>query len=256
MSRRRFVAMTALAAAGWAAGRSSRAADGLGQPLLFSRAVPGPDLPPGWRVQTLPGIAPNSWTMEREPDGSLVAQVVSSGSASSMLYPVPVPLAQAQRLRWRWRSDALVTGPPPTAKAGDDFAGRVYVLFDYPLQRVPIGQRLLLRLARSMHGDVVPAAALCYVRDARLPEQSLFESAYTSRVRMIVARDSTRLDIWFDESRNLLADFQRAFGAEYGPGMPPIAAIALAADTDQTGSRVTTRFGDLQMDTGPAGPTG
>ena len=27
-----------------------------------------------------------------------------------------------------------------------------------------------------------------------------------------------------------MRDFQRAFGAEYGPGMPPLAAIALGAD--------------------------
>lgn len=132
-------------------------------------------------------------------------------------------------------------------KSGDDYAARVYLLFDYPVERVPLAQRLLLRAGRSLHGEDLPAATLCYLLDPRAPAETLLESPYTSRVRMIVVRSSPRTGTWWEEERDLAADFQRAFGAEHGPGVPALRGIAVAADTDQSGARLRTRFGDLEL---------
>jgi hypothetical protein len=67
----------------------------------------------------------------------------------------------------------------------------------------------------------------------------------------MVLRSGPRPGAWWSEERDLQDDFQRAFGAEHGPGMPPIAAVALAVDTDQAGGEVNGFFGDLVFSAAP-----
>ena len=79
----------------------------------------------------------------------------------------------AQRLAWSWRTDAWPSGTGPLGeKAGDDFSLRLYLFFDHPIERVPLADRLLLRLARSLHDPRLPAASLCYVADPRAPAET------------------------------------------------------------------------------------
>ncbi|MEZ5740381.1 MAG: DUF3047 domain-containing protein [Burkholderiaceae bacterium] len=153
----------------------------------------------------------------------------------------------ARRLRWRWS----VHGRPARSrlgdKAGDDFAARLYLVFDYPLDRVPWAQRLGIRIARGLYGDQIPAAAICYVWHPEAATDTMIDSPYTSRVKMIVARGGAREDRWHDESRDIATDFRRAFGQEYGPGVAPLQAVLVSADTDQGGGEVTAFFGDILL---------
>ena len=210
----------------------------------FSTAAPG-EPPQAWVERTLADIAPNRWQIVAA-EGAHVLEARSSRSASSLAHAVPGPVADASRLDWRWWTERFPRGGAFGAKASDDFPARVYVLFDYPLHKLPLPQRVAVRLARALHGEDVPAAALCYVWDAAAPTETLAESPYTSRVRMIVA-SSGAAGRWATVSRDIAADFQRAFGAEHGPGMPPIRAIVVGADSDQTGDTLLTRFGDLRL---------
>lgn len=210
----------------------------------FSRAVPS-NPPPAWAERTLPGIAPNRWRIV-DVEGARVLEVESARAASSLVHVVPASLADASLLGWSWWTERFPRGGALGAKASDDFAARVYVIFDYPLDKVPMASRLGLRLARALHGDDVPAASLSYVWDAEAPVGTLADSPYTSRVRMIVAA-SGGAGRWTSVTRDLAADFQRAFGAEHGPGMPPIRAIVVGADSDQTGDTLLTRFSDLRL---------
>ncbi len=181
-----------------------------------------------------------------QTDVGRVLRIDSNASASALVHAVPAGLRSARTLRWRWRVDGF---PSPSAfgsKQADDFAARVYVIFDYPLAKVPFGDRLAIRLARTIHGDL-PAAALVYVWHPSLAAGTLAPSPYTDRVRMIVGRRSDAVGRWFDESRDLVADFRRAFGDEYGAGTAPVASIAVGADTDQSGGTLTSWFGDVAL---------
>ena len=120
-------------------------------------------------------------------------------------------------------------------------------MFDYPIERVPLGERMMIRIAQAFYGDDVPAAALCYVVDPRAPSGTVFDSPYTPRVKMVVVRSSAEVGRWWLEDRDLARDFERAFGHEHGPAIAPIRAIAVAADTDQTGATLTARFADLVL---------
>jgi hypothetical protein len=215
----------------------------------FAGAAPGAPLPAPWREQTLRGIRANRHALV-EDEGRTVVQIESDASASSLLHPVAGPDARAVRLRWRWKTSAYPLDRWLGEKRGDDYAARVYVLYDYPLDRLPIGQRMLLGAARTLHDPELPAAALCYLLDPRAAQDTLLESPYSSRVRMIVVRSTRTTGRWWAEDRDLRADFARAFGTEYGPGVAPIRAIVIAADTDQSGATLTTRFGDLTLEMG------
>lgn len=212
-------------------------------------AAPSPDPVPrlvrGWRIERVRGVESNRMAIV-QTDVGRVLRIDSNASASALVHAVPAGLRSARTLRWRWRVDGF---PSPSAfgsKQADDFAARVYVIFDYPLAKVPFGDRLAIRLARTIHGDL-PAAALVYVWHPSLAAGTLAPSPYTDRVRMIVGRRSDAVGRWFDESRDLVADFRRAFGDEYGAGTAPVASIAVGADTDQSGGTLTSWFGDVAL---------
>lgn len=246
---RRRAALTAAAAglllprrSAWADSRTPSAFP----PVGFAAQRPGAALPEGWREERVRGVAPNRHDLV-EDDGRTVLRIASLGSASSLMWRFETPV-RASRLAWRWRLDAWPRAAALATlgeKAGDDFGLRLYLLFDYPMNRVPIADRLLIRVARTLYDPALPAAALCYVADPRAAPGSVLPSPYTRRVRIMVLRSGAAPGPWWGEDRDLQADFQRAFGEEHGPGMPPIAAVALAVDTDQAGGEVNGFFGDL-----------
>lgn len=54
-----------------------------------------------------------------------------------------------------------------TQKSGDDYAARVYLSFAVAPERLGLGTRMGLGLARSLHGDQIPDAAVNYIWDNR-----------------------------------------------------------------------------------------
>ncbi len=199
----------------------------------------------GWQHQPVKNVPPNKGEIVGEA-GRRYLLVTSSSSGSAWGHKVPVALARSKQLAWQW----LIRGGPNQSALGskstDDFAARVFVLFNYPLSKVPFGRRLAIRLARLIY-DNVPAAAICYVWIPGEQPERMLESPYTSRLQMIVAGTAPANGEWQRQSRDIAADFQRAFGAEFGEGMAPIDAIVLSADTDQTGGRVEAGFSNLSL---------
>lgn len=234
----------------WAPLRQSAAADAapaaVHQVAVSKLPLGRIDRPVGrWREQRLPGVRANQFNVE-QLGGDTVLRVDSADSASSLIYRFDTPITDARSVAWRWRAAHMLSGARFGDKARDDYCARVYVLFDYPLDRVPFGQRTLIRMARTIHSDL-PAATLCYVWDAREPLDSLIDSPYSKRVKVIVAASGTGAADWLAVKRDLRSDFARAFGAEYGAGIAPVAALAVAADTDQTGERVSAWFADIEV---------
>jgi hypothetical protein len=218
---------------------------------LFSRAAPGGPLPAPWREATLPDITPNRHRIV-DDHGVPVLELVSQRSASSVVAYFEAPL-QATRLAWRWRTDAWPHAARASAadvREGDDFSLRLYLFYDYPLARLSLGDRALLSIARALRDPRLPAAALCYVADPRGRVAAVWSSPFTGRVRLMRLRADRSPGPWWAEDRDLHADFQRAFGEEHGPGMPGLIGVALAADTDQAGGEVHSRFADLRWGSG------
>lgn len=208
----------------------------------FSSAAPGSSLPHGWTHADIKGVDTRTrYTLENDA-GTTVLRAEAQSSASAVVHRMSIPGASDVQLQWRWKiSDVLKTSNPAT-KEGDDYAARVYVMFDYPLEKLPLADRIKLKLARAFYDPNVPAAALCYVWDSRTRTETLLTSPYTSRVRIIVASSGPpSAGQWQTVERNVGEDFRRAFGEE----PPAISAVAVATDTDNTRERVTAWYGDI-----------
>ena len=155
-----------------------------------------------------------------------------------------LPKVNPGRLLWRWRLDQPLTGGKAVAdiltKAGDDAALKVCVMFDHPLDRVPFAQRTVLRIARSVSGEDLPAATLCYVWDSVHPAGLQGPNPYTQRVRFITLQGKgAPLAQWQAESRDVAADFAQLFADELpaGAAAPSVRAVLVGADSDNTGAQ-------------------
>ena len=145
-------------------------------------------------------------------------------------------------LRWRWKINNTIEKADLRTRAGDDFPARLYVMFDYPLDKLPFAERTRLRLARALFDPNLPAATLCYVWDGKTAVETIASSAYTDRVKLIVVESgAARLRQWVDMERNIASDFRAAFGED----PPPVSGMAIATDTDNTGAVATSFFGDI-----------
>ncbi len=214
----------------------------------FSTAPPGNRLPAGWTHQSLPSVERQNRFDLLADDGGTVLRVVSDRSASSLALALRVDPATTPLLRWRWRVSRAVAGSDLRRKAGDDYAARVYVLFDLPSERLGVADRMKMAAARLLHGVDLPAAALCYVWGTAQAVGETGWNAYTDRLRMIVVDSgNAHAGQWQEVVRDVVADFRAAFGEP----VPTISGIVLAADTDNTGERVEARFGDLSFETRP-----
>jgi hypothetical protein len=194
-----------------------------------------------WRTAGLPqqAFAPTRYAVV-EREGRRVLRIDAEASYGNLVHDLGRILPAGTALAWRWNVERFADGTDLRRKAGDDVAAKVCVLWDLPLDRVPFVERQLLRLARNRTGEALPAATLCYVWDAALPAGTLLDNAYSRRVRLLVLRGAgDAAGRWQSERRDLAADFLRAFGDEARGEVPPVLAIAVGADADNTRGRST-----------------
>ena len=241
-------AVFCLAAAALGSGVAVAQPQPLIRPLTGAGAAPG-ELPPApWAVALLPGqTIPATQFGLAQMDGRTVLRIAAAGSYGNLVHPLPGLPGQGQ-LSWRWRVDALNTAADLRRREGDDSSLKLCVLFDLPLAQVPFVERQLLRVARSRSATPLPAATVCYVWDAQLPEGTRLDNAYSRRVRYLILRSRpASAGQWFAERRDVAADFRLLFGDESPHQVPPLLAIAVGADGDNTGGRSLAHLADLTL---------
>jgi Protein of unknown function (DUF3047) len=229
---------------------ASYAADGM-QPMhaapvtsaLFSQQTAGAAIIPPYRILSVPPAKVNRFSFITDA-GVTVLKVESDNSAGTIAMPITADINTKPLLTWRWKVDRALKNGSFSSKMHDDHAARVYVFFDVPLDMLSFSERTKIRLARSVSGIDIPTAALCYVWDNKQDVGFEGSSPFSDRVKKIVLQSGDRhANAWMRESRDVVADFKRAFGQ----APPRITGVAVGSDTDQTGERVTTWFGDVQF---------
>ena len=141
----------------------------------------------------------------------------------------------------------MLTGSDPRRKAGDDYAARVYVAFQYDAAGASLWERSRFAAYRLLYGRYPPGLALNYVWESRLPAGTVLDNAYTARAKIVVARSgAAEAGRWVTETRDVYEDYRRIVGA-----LPPrIVGIALMTDTDDTGERTVAYYDAITL--GPA----
>lgn len=206
--------------------------------LAFLLAVAGSPVveerfEPGWAARWMERkLAPRA-TLYRavEEPGGWILEGQSEKAASGLWNMLSFHATGSVELSWRWKVEgALTHHRQERKKEGDDFAARLFVVFEPAL--VDWKTR-----------------ALCYVWAADEPPGSRFLSPRSKSVGTIVVESGNeRARQWVQEKRDLLADYRDFFRSE--PEM--ISALAIMVDTDDTLTRATAWFDDIKLDLGPA----
>ena len=220
--------------------------------LLLAAAAPlwvgrfsgeGPPPAPWQLVRVGKRTPPTSYRRART-SGVDAIEARANKSMALLARPMRLDLAATPILCWRWLVDAPVAAANLRTKKGDDYAARIYVAFDIPDDKLSAGTRMKLGLGRRMFGVSLPDAALNYVWDNKHAVGTRAKSAYTDRAELIVAESGdARAGSWVTERADIAADFARAFGGVPGS----VTQLALASDTDNTGSSARAAFADLHF---------
>ncbi|MDP1613171.1 MAG: DUF3047 domain-containing protein [Sulfuritalea sp.] len=205
---------------------------------------PDATIPAPWRIERPNPQVPATRYRIRLWDGVHAVEAHAVNSMALLVRPVTVDLSRSPVLCWRWRIDAPLKRADMMQKSGDDYAARVYLSFDVAPERLGLGTRMGLALARSIHGDRVPDAAINYIWDNRHAVGTWQPNAYTERARMLVLRSgASEAGRWVEERRDVGADFQAAFG--HAP--LKLTGLAIATDTDNTGEEARAGFADFRF---------
>lgn len=209
------------------------------QEILIAPDANSPTPAAPWRLVRFDEKIPATQYHMRFWDGLNAIEAVADNSMALLARSVDVDLAATPILCWRWRVDAPLNNADMAIKAGDDYAARVYLSFKLASADLSLGTRMKLKLGRAIYGADVPDAALNYVWDNRYPVESSRWNAYTDRARMIVLQSGAEhAGKWVAERRDVQADFTAAFGGV----LPRPEALAVAADTDNTGEKAHAGF--------------
>lgn len=206
-----------------------------------------------WSIEMLPDQTARATEFKRIDSGQGAAvRIVADRSYGNLVHRLP--RVNASTLSWRWRVEQFNRRADLRHRSGDDTSVKVCLLFDLPLQRVPFLERQLLQLARTKSGRDLPGATVCYVWDATLAAGTVLDNAYSRRVRYLVVRGrESSAAGWSEERRDIAADFARLFGGEAGASLPPLTALAVGADADDTGGHSIAEVSDVRLALGAGG---
>ena len=220
--------------------------------IAFSTAT-GDALPAPWRIVGLPkGKAPLASIDITSLDGARVLRLATDKSYGTALHELnPTVPGPGTLLKWRWRLDQPLPLADLARKEADDAPLKVCAMFDMSLDKLGFFERNILKLARALSGEKLPAATLCYLWDHRLPVGTQIPNAYSPRVRYVVMdAGEKQLKTWVTHERDITADFQTAFGHET-QAMPPLIAIVVGADSDNTLGSSLSYVGDITLTMSP-----
>ena len=208
----------------------------------FSIAAPGGDWPGGWHMEAVPKLRKPSSFRLVEYGGTTVVEGTADASASGLVQLLDIDPYERPILTWRWRVTQPVAGADTTRREGEDAPVRVMVSFAGDVGSLPFSDRLFFQQAKALTGIEVPYATLEYVWGGGAPEETVVVNSYTPRIRLILTRSGPYpLDEWVTESRDVVANFRRAFGEK----PERVTGIAIYTDADATGTRSQGYFGDI-----------
>ena len=202
-----------------------------------------------WRAVGLPrNKAPLAQMDIVSIDGVRALRLQTDKSYGTLVHELPGGVAGLDAtLKWRWRLDQAIANADLRKKEGDDAALKVCVMFDLPLEQVPFGERTVLRLARSLSSELLPTATVCYISDRTLATGTTLANIYSRRVRSIITDgQGSPLAQWRLHERRVGDDFLKLFGDE-SKVVPPLIAVVVGADADNTGGSSLGYIADLAL---------
>ncbi|TFV86690.1 DUF3047 domain-containing protein [Oxalobacteraceae bacterium OM1] len=209
----------------------------------FSRNPPG-GLPTGWKpLVILRTKKPTDYKLIDE-NGRTVLHARAEGASSALMHDLVVDPAMQPELEWQWKISGLVHSADNTHRATEDSPVRIVLGFDGDKDNLPFKEQVLFETAKLVTGHDFPYATLMYIWENRLPVGTVIDSHHSSRIKMIVAASGPQqVGEWCKYRRNIVADFEKAFGEKPGK----LLGVGVLTDTDNTGETGEAWYGDIRF---------
>jgi len=201
-------------------------------------------LPQGWEPMIILRNKKQTQYQLVSKEDTTVLHARAEGASSGLMQKVDVNPQQQPWLHWRWKINSLLKLADNTNRATEDSPVRLILGFDGDKDSMPFTDQVLFETARVMTGYDFPYATLMYIWENNAPVGSVIRSTYTSRIRMMVAESgSDGLGEWRNFERNILEDYEKAFGEK--PGQ--LIGVGVLTDTDNTGETTEAWYGDIRL---------
>jgi hypothetical protein len=208
----------------------------------FSANAVGDNMPEGWRPWGVTRFKrATEYRLVRE-DGRTAVRASATSSASGLAHPLDLDPSVYRLLHWHWKVDQLIAKADNTQKNTEDSPVRLVISFAGDMEKLDFSDNMFFEQIKAFTGQQLPYATLMYIWENRVPTGTVIPNRHTSRIKMVVAESGRdKLGAWQEQTRNIYADFRRAFGEE--PGR--ILSVGIMTDTDNTGENVHAYYGDI-----------
>jgi len=191
-----------------------------------------------WQPLVFRGIATHTRYSLEFFEGTEVARAESNCGASGLVLRLDaIDIEQTPLLSWRWRVDRGLDLLAEQTKAQDDFAARVYIMFELDPDRASTLQKLRHGLAKLIYGETIPGSALNFVWTSRLPAGTVWDNPFVASAKMIALAQGASAG-WRTETVDVAARYRELFGAP----IPPLLGLAIMSDSDNSCQSTQARF--------------
>lgn len=190
-----------------------------------------------WKNEFFPKIPEHTIYRIEKENGESYLMAHSDHSASLLIYTEPFDVYDFPDVRWRWKIDGIIENGNAKTKQGDDYPIRIYIAFAYDSEKSGLIERAQYAALRALYGEYPPHSSLNYIWANHLYEETILDSPYTSRSKMILLeKGNERAGTWVTEEINIIKDYEAAFGRK----PPGKATIGIMNDSDNTSGQATS----------------
>jgi len=210
----------------------------------FSSAKPGAAPPPGWMpVKINEQKKPTQYDFV-DDEGTVVLHAIADGAASLLGHKAAFDLKSAPMMSWRWKTARLIPNADNAVASKEDSPVRIVLEFDGDRSKLSLADKSTFATGKFLSGHELPYATLMYIWSNKEPVGKIIPGPRTPRIQMVVASSGTAgVGSWQTLSRNVVDDFKKAFGEEPGK----LIGVAVLTDTDNTGDKTESWYGDIQF---------
>ncbi len=191
--------------------------------LFDTKAARPGRLPDGWRVKVTRGTP--DLMVVNDPQGS-VLHLKSRAASFALERGVDVDSSQLPYLSWRWKVTNLPPGGDFRHATTDDQAAQVLVAF-------------------------ADRRILTYIWDSTAPKGTVQSATSIPLVHVfafVCRSGAAEANQWLVETRNIAADYERAFGR---PPKDHVKGVRLQINSQHTGTSAESYFGDVAFRSSP-----
>lgn len=165
-------------------------------------------------------------------DGTSCLIATSSNSASAILLKDRFNVYDFPNIVWRWKVSNVYQKGNTRKKEGDDYPVRLYVMFQYDPEKASFGKKIKYEIVKFLYGEYPPHSSLNYIWANRKQSLAFIPNPYSNLAMMIpVATGQGQVGEWVEHRANIVQDYRAAFGED----PPPMTAIGVMSDSDNTG---------------------